>query len=143
MNQTTSNTSSPKLPLQGAGGLFLIPTTLGETELNRILPSYNAEIVSALKFFIVEDVRTARRFLKQVNREINIDELTFFIQNQHTKPEEISTFLKPLKDGNDMGIISEAGCPAIADPGADVVALAQQQNIKVVPLIGPSSIILS
>lgn len=123
--------------------LFLIPTTLGETELNRILPSYNAEIVSALKFFIVEDVRTARRFLKQVNREINIDELTFFILNQHTKPEEISTFLKPLKDGSDMGIISEAGCPAIADPGADVVALAQQQNIKVVPLIGPSSILLS
>ena len=143
MNQTTSNTSSPKLPLQGAGGLFLIPTTLGETELNRILPSYNAEIVSALKFFIVEDVRTARRFLKQVNREININELTFFILNQHTKPEEISTFLKPLKDGNNMGIISEAGCPAIADPGADVVALAQQQNIKVVPLIGPSSILLS
>ncbi len=144
MSQNTPNTNSPKLPLQGAGGLlYLIPTTLGETELNRILPSYNAEIVSTLKFFIVEDVRTARRFLKQVNREINIDELTFFILNQHTKPEEISSFLKPLKDGNDLGIISEAGCPAIADPGADVVALAQQQNIKVIPLIGPSSILLS
>lgn len=144
MSQNTPNTNSSKVPLRGdLGELYLIPTTLGETELNRILPSYNAEIVSALKFFIVEDVRTARRFLKQVNREINIDELTFFILNQHTKPEEISTFLKPLKDGNDMGIISEAGCPAIADPGADVAALAQQQNIKVVPLIGPSSILLS
>lgn len=144
MSQNTPNTIAPKLPLQGVlGQLYLIPTALGETELNRILPSYNAEIVSALKFFIVEDVRTARRFLKQVNREINIDELTFFILNQHTKPEEISSFLKPLKDGNDLGIISEAGCPAIADPGADVVALAQQQNIKVIPLIGPSSILLS
>lgn len=143
MSQNTLNTVSPKLPLQGVGGLYLIPTTLGETELNRILPAYNAEIVSVLKFFIVEDVRTARRFLKQVNRDINIDDLTFFILNQHTKPEEISSFLKPLKEGNNVGIISEAGCPAIADPGADVVALAQQQNINVIPLIGPSSILLS
>lgn len=144
MSQNIPNTNSSKLSPKGTGGqLYLIPTTLGETELNRILPSYNAEIVSALKFFIVEDVRTARRFLKQVIREINIDELTFFILNQHTKPEEISTFLKPLKEGNDVGIISEAGCPAIADPGAEVVTLAQQQNINVVPLIGPSSILLS
>ena len=72
--------------------LYLIPTTLGETELDRILPVYNAEIVSALKYFIVEDVRTARRFLKKVNKEINIDELTFFILNQHTDLKEISEF---------------------------------------------------
>lgn len=123
--------------------LYLIPTTLGETELDKILPAYNTEIVSALKYFIVENVRTARRFLKKVNREINIDELTFFELNQHTKPEEIAQFLKPLKDGNDMGVISEAGCPAVADPGADVVALAQQQGVQVVPLVGPSSIVLS
>lgn len=123
--------------------LYLVPTTLGETELDKILPAYNTEIVSALKYFIVENVRTARRFLKKVNREINIDELTFFELNQHTKPEEIAQFLKPLKDGNDMGVISEAGCPAVADPGADVVALAQQQGVQVVPLVGPSSILLS
>ena len=135
---------SSKLPLQRVGGhLYLIPTTLGETELDKILPSGNSEIISSIRFFIVENIRTARRFLKKVNREINIDELTFFELNQHTKPEEISQFLQPLKAGSDMGVISEAGCPAIADPGADVVALAQAQNFNVVPLVGPSSILLS
>lgn len=123
--------------------LYLIPTTLGETELDKILPTGNSVIVSSIRYFIVENIRTARRFLKKVNREINIDELTFFELNQHTKPEEISQFLQPLKAGDDMGIISEAGCPAIADPGADVVALAQAQNFNVVPLVGPSSILLS
>ncbi len=123
--------------------LYLVPTTLGDTELHKILPAYNAEIVSALKYFIVENVRTARRFLKKVNREIDIDVLTFFELNQHTKPEEVAQFLHPLKGGNDIGVISEAGCPAVADPGADVVALAQQQGFTVAPLVGPSSILLS
>lgn len=123
--------------------LYLIPTTLGETALDRILPANNANIISALKYFIVEDVRTARRFLKKTNPTIVIDDLTFFTLNQHTSPAEISTFLKPLTDGHDVGIISEAGCPAIADPGADVVALAQQKQFKVVPLVGPSSILLA
>lgn len=129
----------------GDGGiLYLIPTTLGETDdLSKILPAGNAEIVSELKYFIVENLRTARRFLKKVNRDINIDELTFFELNKHTKPEEIAQFLQPLKAGNDVGVISEAGCPAIADPGADVVALAQKQGFRVVPLVGPSSILLS
>ena len=123
--------------------LYLVPTSLGETSFDRILPDSNAGIVSALKYFIVEDVRTARRFLKKVNKEINIDELTFFVLNQHTSPSAISSFLQPLKEGNDMGIISEAGCPAIADPGADVVAIAQSLNFDVVPLVGPSSILLA
>lgn len=136
--------NSLKLPLQGTRGqLYLIPTTLGETELDIILPTGNSEIVSSIQYFIVENIRTSRRFLKKVNRELNIDELTFFELNQHTKPEEIALFLKPLKEGNNMGVISEAGCPAIADPGADVVALAHQQGITVVPLVGPSSILLS
>lgn len=149
MNTNPSNPHTQKLPLQGnlggspSGQLYLIPTTLGETKLDKILPSGNSVIISNLKFFIVENLRTARRFLKKVNREINIDELTFFELNQHTKPEEIAQFLKPLKAGNDMGIISEAGCPAIADPGADVIALAQEQNFTVIPLVGPSSILLS
>lgn len=123
--------------------LYLIPTTLGETALDRILPANNANIISALKYFIVEDVRTARRFLKKTNPTIVIDDLTFYTLNQHTSPAEISTFLKPMTDGHDVGIISEAGCPAIADPGADVVALAQQKQFKVVPLVGPSSILLA
>jgi 16S rRNA (cytidine1402-2'-O)-methyltransferase len=123
--------------------LYLIPTSLGECDFNRILPTQNTEIVTALQFFIVEDVRTARRFLKKTNHSIDIDSLTFFVLNQHTSSEELSGFLKPLFDGNDMGVLSEAGCPAIADPGADVVAIAQSHNFSVVPLVGPSSILLS
>jgi 16S rRNA (cytidine1402-2'-O)-methyltransferase len=123
--------------------LYLIPTTLGETDLDRILPAYNNEIVNRLDFFIVEDVRTARRFLKKKNPATDIDSKTFYVLNQHTRPEEIAGFLKPLSEGREVGVISEAGCPAIADPGADVVAIAQEKGFKVVPLVGPSSILLA
>ena len=123
--------------------LYLIPVTLGDTTIEKVLPSYNKEIILGIKHFIVEDVRSARRFLKKVERSINIDELTFYPLNKHTSPEDISGYLKPLQAGESMGVISEAGCPAVADPGADVVAIAQRKNLKVVPLVGPSSIILS
>ena len=123
--------------------LYLIPTSLGESSFDSILPMNNTQIVTDLKYFIVEDIRTARRFLKKSNPAIDIDILTFFILNQHTSPEELSGFLKPLFDGKDMGVLSEAGCPAIADPGADVVAIAQKNNFTVVPLVGPSSILLA
>ena len=123
--------------------LYLIPTTLGDTSLELVLPQYNLLIISRLKYFIVENIRTARRFIKKANPAAVIDDLTFFELNEHTKAEEISGFLVPLLAGNDMGVISEAGCPAIADPGADVVALAQQKNISVTPLVGPSSILMA
>ena len=123
--------------------LYLLPVTLGDTPVEKVLPSYNREIILQIRHFIVEDVRSARRFLKKVDRDINIDELTFYPLNKHTSPEAISGYLKPLQEGNSMGVISEAGCPAVADPGADVVAIAQRKNLKVVPLVGPSSIILS
>ena len=123
--------------------LFLIPVTLGDTPIDKVLPQYNKEIISTLNYFIVENVRTARRFLKKSNPDIDIDSLTFFVLNQHTHFEEISNFLLPLSQGNSVGIISEAGCPAIADPGADVVAIAQRKGYKVIPLVGPSSILLS
>jgi 16S rRNA (cytidine1402-2'-O)-methyltransferase len=123
--------------------LFLIPVTLGDTEHSKTLPAYNKEIIVSIRHFIVENVRTARRFLKQTEPSINIDELTFYVLNKHTSPEELSGFLDPIEKGYSIGIISEAGCPAIADPGADVVAIAQQKNIKVVPLVGPSSILLA
>lgn len=123
--------------------LYLIPTSLGDTDFDRILPTYNKEILSELRFFIVEDLRTARRFLKKTNPSIDIDSLTFSILNQHTTSEELSGFLRPMFAGNDMGVLSEAGCPAIADPGADVVAIAQKENFTVIPLVGPSSILLS
>lgn len=123
--------------------LYLLPVTLGDTPVEKVLPPYNREIILGIKYFIVEDVRSARRFLKKVDSSIDIDGLTFYELNKHTRPEEISGYLRPLEEGSSMGVISEAGCPAVADPGADVVAIAQRKRLKVVPLVGPSSIILS
>lgn len=123
--------------------LYLLPVTLGDTSIEQVLPAYNKEIILGIKHFIVEDVRSARRFLKRVERTINIDELTFYPLNKHTSPEELSGYLQPLQSGLPMGVLSEAGCPAVADPGADVVAIAQRLRLKVVPLVGPSSIIMS
>lgn len=123
--------------------LYLIPVPLSEGELNAVLPARNIDVVREIKHFIVENVRSARRFLKKCVRNIDIDTLTFYELNRHTKPEDISGFLDPLEQGYAMGVISEAGCPAIADPGADVVAIAQRKHLKVVPLVGPSSILMS
>ena len=123
--------------------LYLLPVTLGDTPVDKVLPAYNREVIRGIKHFIVEDVRSARRFLKKVDAEINIDELTFYPLNKHTSAEEVSGYLKSLEEGAPMGVISEAGCPAVADPGADVVAIAQRKNLRVVPLVGPSSILLS
>lgn len=123
--------------------LYLIPTTLGDTSIERVLPPDLTGMISAITVFIVENIRTARRFLKKVNPAIVIDDLSFFELNQHTDKKEISRFLEPIKNGLDVGIISEAGCPAIADPGAEVVKIAHSKNIQVVPLVGPSSILLA
>ncbi|GHU90617.1 S-adenosylmethionine-dependent methyltransferase [Bacteroidia bacterium] len=123
--------------------LYLIPVPLGETPVDQVLPAYNREIILKIRHFIVENERTARRFLKKTDASINIDELTFYLLNKHTSPQVLSDYLKPVMEGNPVGIISEAGCPAIADPGADVVAMAQQKNIRVVPLVGPSSILMA
>jgi len=124
--------------------LYLIPVTLGETSVEQVLPSYNHDIIVGIKHFIVENIRSARRFLKKVEKSIDIDELTFYELNRHTDRKFISEYLIPLeKEKVPVGIISEAGCPAIADPGADVVAIAQKKGLKVIPLVGPSSIIMS
>jgi len=123
--------------------IYLIPTTLGETDLKSILPNGNFEIINNLKYFIVENLRSARRFLKQVNREINIGEITFFELNEHTKLFDLQQFIKSHINGNDVGILSEAGCPCTADPGAAAVEIAHKNGIKVMPLVGPSSILLS
>ena len=112
--------------------LYLIPNLLGETPVEQVLPPYNREIILGIRHFIVEDVRTARRFLKLVDRSIDIDQLTFYTLNKHTNPEEVASMLKPLEEGNPMGVISEAGCPAVADPGADVVSIAQRKGLQVV-----------
>jgi len=123
--------------------LYLIPTTLGDTNIERVLPPDLTQIISSIPVFIVENIRTARRFLKKVNPAIVIDDLTFFELNQHTDKKEISRFLEPNRQGQNIGVISEAGCPGIADPGADVVKIAHVRNIQVVPLVGPSSILLA
>lgn len=123
--------------------LYLIPVTLGDTEINRVLPEYNRQVIAGIKHFAVENIRSARRFLKKSNPDIVIDDLTFYTLDEHTRVEEISSFLAPLRDGKPVGIISEAGCPAIADPGADLVAIAQSEGLPVVPLVGPSSILMS
>ncbi|MDR1335228.1 MAG: SAM-dependent methyltransferase [Tannerella sp.] len=123
--------------------LFLIPATLGETEHRKVLPDYNRDVILQIRHFIVENVRTARRFLKKAEPSIVIDGLTFYELNRHTPPEQVAACLAPLARGESMGVISEAGCPAIADPGADVVALAQRKGYRVTPLVGPSSLLLA
>ncbi|MDP4184685.1 MAG: SAM-dependent methyltransferase [Bacteroidota bacterium] len=123
--------------------IYLIPSLLGDVPYSKVIPEEIRTQVKALRYFIVEDLRSARRYLKHLDREINIDELVFFELNEHTRPEEIEAYIKPATEGNDIGIISEAGCPGVADPGADVVRLAHMKGIRVIPMVGPSSILLA
>lgn len=123
--------------------LYLIPTTLGESDLMRVIPSEVSAIVKNIKYFIVENIRTARRYLRKMDPQLNIDELQFFELNQHTDSRVTEEYLNAIFEGSDIGIISEAGCPGIADPGAEVVKLAHLKQIRVIPLVGPSSILLS
>ncbi len=125
------------------GTLYLLPTTLGESDLHHVLPDFNFSVMNQLTHFIVEDIRSARRFLKKVNSAINIDTLTFMTLNEQTSDIELPALLQPLKEGHDVGVISEAGCPAVADPGAAIVQLAQEAGIRVVPLVGPSSLLMA
>ena len=123
--------------------LYLVPNVLAEGDWQSVLPAQVHGILTNTRYFIVENIRTARRFMKQVNREINIDECTFYEINKRTKAHDIPRFLKPLNEGNNVAVISEAGCPGVADPGADVVRLAHERGLKVVPIVGPSSILLA
>lgn len=123
--------------------LYLIPVTLGDTPHENVLPSYNAQIVGQIRHFIVEEIRTARRFLRRMDREFPIDECTFFEMGKHADSSRFAEYLAPISKGHSVGVISEAGCPAVADPGADVVSIAQKRNVRVVPLVGPSSMILA
>lgn len=123
--------------------LYLVPNVLSDAEWQNVLPARVFPVLTNTRYFIVENIRTARRFMKQVNKEIDIDQLTFFELNKHTQSGEIPSFLKPLEKGKDVAVISEAGCPGVADPGAEIVKLAHLKGISVVPLVGPSSILLS
>lgn len=128
-------------PLRAA--LYLIPCPIGPTSPDRVLPSFNRDVVLGIRHFVVEEIRTARRFLKLVERSIDIDALTFYPMGKHADTALFSTYLEPLHRGEPVGVISEAGCPAVADPGADLVALARAEGLDVVPLVGPSSILLT
>jgi len=123
--------------------VYLIPTPLGDSELSNVMPATTASLLLKIHYYIVEDIRTARRFLKKVNRDTDIDRLTFFELNQHTPHSEIAGFLEPASQGFSIGVLSEAGCPGVADPGAEVVKIAHRKGIQVKPLVGPSSILLS
>ena len=138
--------------LAAAGGIladmnaavYLIPVPLGETPLDAVLPAGNAAIVCGISHFVVENIRSARRFLVRVSKQIDIDALTFYELNEHTDITQIEPYLAPvLEQGLPVGVISEAGCPAVADPGRALVALAHRHGVPVVPLVGPSSIILA
>lgn len=125
-----------------SGKIFLFPVPLSDGDLDAVLPACNIGLIRNIKVFVVENIRSARRFLKKCDRTIDIDTLTFFTLNEHTAAQDIPQMLEPALEGKDIGVISEAGCPAIADPGADIVALAQRKGIDVVPLVGPSSILM-
>lgn len=122
--------------------LYLFPVGLGDAPLTDVLPAVNASLLRSMRYLAVENLRTARRFLKAVDRDIDIDAITFFELNEHTPSSEIPAMLSPLRRGHSMGVLSEAGCPAVADPGSDLVAAAQREGFNVVPLVGPSSILM-
>ena len=123
--------------------LYLIPSPLGESSFENVFPSFNSQIINEIDSYIVEDVRTERRFLKQLGIQKPIDELTFFHLDKHVKNLDFKEFLKPCLEGKNVGLLSEAGVPCIADPGNLVVSEAHKLGIRVVPLIGPCSIILA
>ncbi|HLN19706.1 MAG TPA: SAM-dependent methyltransferase [Bacteroidales bacterium] len=125
------------------GKLFLVPVTLGDDDYEKVIPGKVLEIIRTLRHFIVEDLRSARRFLRLIDRNFPIDASEFFILNEHTGDKEISGYLDPAQDGNNIGLLSEAGLPCIADPGARIVAIAHTRHLTVVPLAGPSSILLA
>lgn len=126
------------------GKLFLLPVPLGDTAaLPEILPAKVPQTITGLRHYIAENEKTARHFIKKAAPQVEQSSLSFYTLNKFTEKSSLSSFLTPCLAGKDMGLLSEAGCPGIADPGAQIVRLAHQQNIRVIPLVGPSSITLA
>ncbi|MCH2223463.1 MAG: SAM-dependent methyltransferase [Crocinitomicaceae bacterium] len=125
------------------GTLYMIPTTLGGETTSDIIPEDVKKQATELRHFIVEDLKSARRFLRKLDRTFPIDESTFFVLNKRTDIGEIYAFLKPAIEGHSIGVMSDAGCPGVADPGASVASIAHEKNIPVKPLVGPSSILMA
>ena len=128
---------------KNTGILYLIPTTLGTSVYNKVFPELNREIILSLKNFIIEDIRSARRFLKSLNYPGNFDDVNFQDLNKHTDEADTFSYLDPLGESQNIGLMSEAGVPCLADPGNIIVKQAHERGYKVVPLIGPSSILLA
>ncbi|HRO76261.1 MAG TPA: SAM-dependent methyltransferase [Crocinitomicaceae bacterium] len=125
------------------GKLYLIPTTLGSETTQHIIPAEVAQLAIRLRTFAVEDLKSARRYLRKLDREFPIDDANFFVINKRSKMDDVMPVIRLLQQGEDVGIISEAGCPGIADPGAELVAVAHEYDIHVHPMVGPSSILLT
>ena len=129
------------------GTLYLIPVALGDDNITELLPKSLPpdviKIAQKLEHFVVESEKTARQFLSAIKTTKPVRELTLNLLNEHTQDKDITALLTPLLQGKDIGLMTDAGCPGVADPGAKLVALAHQKNIKVVPFVGPSSILLS
>lgn len=124
------------------GKLYLLPVPISDDGVNHFIPEYNLTIVRGLTDFIAEDAKTARKFLKWFSYP-KIEAAEIVLLNEHTKTNNMLELIQPLMEGKNVGLMSDAGCPGIADPGAEVVKLAHQKNIEVIPLVGPSSIVLS
>lgn len=125
------------------GTLYLIPVTLGDDVISKVLPPDVVTIAQKLEIFVVENEKTARRFLSAIKPLKPVRELTLLTLNEHTTEKELPALLAPLLEGKDVGLMSEAGCPGVADPGAQLAALAHRKGVRVAPLVGPSSILLS
>jgi len=125
------------------GSIYLLPCPIGSETVGEVLPLDTIQLASTLRLFVVEDVKSARRFLRRMDRTFPIDDSIFYTLNKKTGKEELDNFLQPVLAGQDMAVISEAGCPGVADPGADLVRAAHALNIPIKPLVGPSSILLT
>ena len=125
------------------GKLYLIPTTLGEMNADDVLPQTIKRAIDFIDYYIVENEKTARKSIKIVHAEKKQSELKLFLLNKHTNTKEHLDFIKPLLEGFNVGLMSEAGCPGVADPGAVIVKIAHEKGIQVIPLVGPSSILLA
>ena len=125
------------------GKLYLIPSPLGENDPMEVIPLPVLKSLEGFRTFVVEEVRTARRYLSKVGLKGRIGELQFFELNEHTEQSAVESYLKLFDNGNDVALISEAGLPAVADPGAQLVALAHRHGIEVIPAVGPSSLMMS
>ncbi len=123
--------------------LYLVPVPISGAPVSDVIPEGNLEILRQLRHFIVENLRTARRYLKHVDAAFPIGDCTFDVLDRHTSPEAVGAMLEPLRKGEPMGVMSEAGCPAVADPGSHPVEIAQREGLRVIPLVGPSSILMS